>query len=412
MKVAGIVAEYNPFHNGHAYHMQKVKELTGADYLVVVMSGNFTQRGVPALIDKYTRTQMALDAGADLVLELPLYYAAGSAEYFASGAVALLDKLGVVDTLCFGSECGDIKTLTEIAILLSKEDEAFSNAIKSKMKQGLTYPRARMQVIEETLPDSFMHVDAMSYPNNILGIEYIKAIIQRDSKILPQTTRRMGAGYHDRMVTEVMSSALSIRESLKSADSLDMIKSSVPDYVYKMMKQDFHKTFPIFHEDISSLLKYKLLLDAPKGFSEYVDISQDFSDKIVKNLRNYENYSQFCDLLKTKDITYARVSRCLLHILLNLRKDALQHYVDKDYIFYGRILGLRKSANELTSTIKKVSKIPMISKLADAREFLTSTGMEMLECDIQASHIYDSLVTEKFGNKPISEFSREIVIVE
>ncbi|MBQ7766894.1 MAG: nucleotidyltransferase [Lachnospiraceae bacterium] len=412
MKVAGIVAEYNPFHNGHAYHMQKVKELTGADYLVVVMSGNFTQRGVPALIDKYTRTKMALDAGADLVLELPLYYAAGSAEYFASGAVALLDKLGVVDTLCFGSECGDIKTLTEIAILLSKEDEAFSNAIKSKMKQGLTYPRARMQVIEETLPDSFMHVDAMSYPNNILGIEYIKAIIQRDSKILPQTTRRMGAGYHDRMVTEVMSSALSIRESLKSADSLDMIKSSVPDYVYKMMKQDFHKTFPIFHEDISSLLKYKLLLDAPKGFTEYVDISQDFSDKIVKNLRNYESYSQFCDLLKTKDITYARVSRCLLHILLNLRKDALQHYVDKDYIFYGRILGLRKSSNELTSAIKKVSKIPMISKLADAREFLTSTGMEMLECDIQASHIYDSLVTEKFGNKPMSEFSREIVIVE
>jgi len=412
MKVAGIVAEYNPFHNGHAYHMQKVKELTGADYLVVVMSGNFTQRGVPALIDKYTRTKMALDAGADLVLELPLYYAAGSAEYFASGAVALLDKLGVVDTLCFGSECGDIKTLTEVAILLSKEDEAFSNAIKSKMKQGLTYPRARMQVIEETLPDSFMHVDAMSYPNNILGIEYIKAIIQRDSKILPQTTRRMGAGYHDRMVTEVMSSALSIRESLKSADSLEMIQSSVPPHVYEMMKKDFHKTFPIFHEDISSLLKYKLLLDAPKGFSEYVDISEDFSDKIVKNLKNYESYSQFCDLLKTKDITYARVSRCLLHILLNLRKDALQHYVDKDYIFYARMLGLRKSANELTSTIKKVSKIPMISKLADAREFLTSTGMEMLECDIQASHIYDSLVTEKFGNKPISEFSREIVIVE
>ena len=412
MKVAGIVAEYNPFHNGHAYHIKKVKELTGADYIIVVMSGNFTQRGVPALIDKYTRTKMALDAGADLVLELPLYYAAGSAEYFASGAVALLDKLGVVDTICFGSECGDIKILTEVAILLSKEDDAFSSAIKSKMKQGLTYPRARMQVIEETLPDSFVHVDAMSYPNNILGIEYIKAIIQRDSKILPQTTRRMGAGYHDRMVTEVMSSALSIRESIRSADSLEMIQSSVPDYVYKMMKQDFHKTFPIFHEDISSLLKYKLLLDAPKGFTEYVDISEDFSDKIVKNLKNYENYSQFCDLLKTKDITYARVSRCLLHILLNLRKDALQHYVDKDYIFYGRILGLRKSANELTSTIKKVSKIPMISKLADAREFLTSTGMEMLECDIQASHIYDSLVTEKFGNKPISEFSREIVIVE
>lgn len=412
MKVAGIVAEYNPFHNGHAYHMRKVKEITGADYLIVVMSGNFTQRGVPAIIDKYTRAKMALEAGADLVLELPLYYAAGSAEYFASGAVALLDKIGVVDTLCFGSECGNLKILTDVATLLSQENEAFSNAIKTKVKQGLTYPRARMQAIEETLPNSFAHVDAMSYPNNILGIEYIKALLQRNSRIVPHTTLRMGAGYHDRMVTDVMSSALSIRESIRSADSLEMIRSSVPDYVYEMMKEDFHKTFPIFHEDISSLLKYKLLLDASKGYTEYVDISEDFSAKIVKNLNKYENYSQFCDLLKTKDITYARVSRCLLHILLNLRKDALAHYVEKDYIFYARILGLRKSATELTATIKKVSSIPMISKLADAREFLTSIAIDMLESDIQASHIYDSLVSEKFGHKPVSEFSREIVIVE
>ena len=412
MKVAGIVAEYNPFHNGHAYHMRKVKEITGADYLIVIMSGNFTQRGVPAIIDKYTRTKMALEAGADLVLELPLYYAAGSAEYFASGAVALLDKLGVVNSLCFGSECGDIKILTDVATLLSQENEAFSNAIKAKIKQGLTYPRARMQVIEETIPNSFAHVDAMSYPNNILGIEYIKALLLRDSKIKPYTTIRMGAGYHDRMITEVMSSALSIRESLRSADSLDMIESSVPPFAFEMMKEDFHKTFPIFHEDISSLLKYKLLLDAPKGYTEYVDISDDFSDKIIKNLNKYENYSQFCDLLKTKDITYARVSRCLLHILLNLRKDSLNHYVEKDYVFYARILGLRRSATELTSTIKKVSTIPMVSKLADARNILPPIAMDMLECDIQAAHIYDSLVAEKFGHKPVSEFNREIVIMD
>lgn len=412
MKVAGIVAEYNPFHNGHAYHMQHVKESTGADFLVVVMSGNFTQRGVPALIDKYTRTQMALEAGADLVIELPLYYAAGSAEYFASGAVALLDKLGVVDTLCFGSECGDIQILTDVATLLSKEDEAFSNAIKAKIKQGLTYPRARMQVIEETIPNSYAHVDAMSYPNNILGIEYIKALQLRNSSITPCTTKRMGSGYHDRMITQVMSSALSLRESIQATDSLDMIKSSVPSYVYEIMEKEFHKTFPLFHDDISSLLKYKLLLDASRGYTEYVDISSDFSDKILKNLHQYESYSQFCDLLKSKDITYARVSRSLLHILLNLRKEALENYVANDYIFYARILGLRKSATDLTAAIKKNTAIPMISKLANARDTLSPIATEMLENDIQSSHIYNSLISEKFGHKPVSEFSREIVVAE
>lgn len=412
MKVVGIIAEYNPFHNGHAIHMKKAKELTGADYLVVVMSGNFTQRGIPALMDKYTRTQMALEAGADLVIELPLYYSAGSAEYFASGAIALLDKLGIVDSICFGSECGDIQILTDIAALLSKEDEDFSNAMKAKIKQGLTYPRARMQVIGETIPNSFAHVDALSYPNNILGIEYIKALILRNSTITPHTLSRVGAGYHDRMLTDVMSSALSIRESLQSADSLDMIRSSVPDFVYNIMKADFHKTFPVFHDDISSLLKYKLLLDAPGGYADYVDVSEDFSDKIIKNLNNYESYAQFCDLLKSKDITYARVSRCLLHILLNLKKDSLENYVKNDYIFYARMLGLRKSASELTSALKKNASLPIISKLADAREHLSPIGVDMLECDIQASHIYDSLVSEKFGHKPISEFSREIIVVE
>lgn len=412
MKVAGIVAEYNPFHNGHNYHIQQVKRNTGADYLVVVMSGNFTQRGVPAIIDKFSRARMALNAGVDLVLELPLYYSAGSAEYFASGAVALLDKLGVVDTLCFGSECGDLQILTDVATLLSKEDETFSNAMKSKIRQGYTYPRARTQVIEEMLPNAFAHVDAMKYPNNILGIEYIKALLLRNSNITPCTTTRMGAGYHDRMLNDVMSSALSIREALLANDSLDRIQSCVPQFTYELMKEEFHKTFPIFHENISTLLKYKLVLDAPKGFTEYVDISEDLSDKISKNLNKYENFSQFCDLLKSKDITYARVSRCLLHILLNMKKEALSTYVSNDYIFYGRILGLRKSATELTSAIKKNSSVPMISKLADAKNILSPMGMEMLECDVQASHIYDSLVTAKFGHKPIHEYSREIVIAD
>lgn len=411
MKVAGIIAEYNPFHNGHAYHIQKVKELTGADFIVVVMSGDFTQRGIPALMNKYSRTKMALKAGADLVLELPCYYATGSAEYFASGAIALLDKIGIVDTICFGSECGDIKILSDIADLLINEDTNLSNTIQIKLREGYSYPLARAEAIGELIPDSYEHVEAMSSPNNILGFEYIKALKLRQSHIIPYTNLRIGAGYHDRMLSENTSSALSIRQSMLENNSLEMIESSVPVYVFESMKRNFLRTFPVYNEDISSLLKYKLLLDEPFGYTDYVDISEDFSFKIKKNLKKYRSYSQFCDLLKSKDITYVRVSRCLLHILLNHKKDALLDYVNMDYILYARILGLKKDSTELLSGLKDKTTIPIISKLADTKNQLSAPALKMLNEDIQASHIYDAIVSEKYNAKPNNEFSREIIVL-
>lgn len=411
MKVAGIIAEYNPFHNGHSYHITKVKELTGADYIVVVMSGDFTQRGIPALMNKYSRAKMALKAGADLVLELPCYYATGSAEYFASGAIALLDKIGIVDSICFGSECGDIQILNDIADIIINDNQQLSQIIKAKVRQGMSYPLARSEGIGEIIPDSYNHVEAMSSPNNILGIEYIKALKLRNSRIVPYTNLRMGAGYHDRMISENMSSALSIRQSLLENNSLEMIESSVPDYVYTSMQKNFLKTFPIYNDDISCILKYKLLLEQQNGYTDYIDISDTFSSKIVKNLKKYRTHSQFCDLLKSKDITYARVSRCLLHILLNHKKETLQKYIENDYIFYARILGLRKNSTELLSGMKTASSVPIISKLADAKKQLTVLGIEMLEEDILAAHIYDSLIAEKYNSKTINEYSREIVIL-
>lgn len=411
MKAAGIIAEYNPFHNGHSYHIQKVKELTGADYIVVVMSGDFTQRGIPALINKHSRAKMALKAGADLVFELPSYYATGSAEYFASGAIALLDKLGIIDCICFGSECGDIQILTDIAKLLNNETTQLSETIQARIRQGLSFPLARAEAIGELVPDSYKHVEALSSPNNILGIEYIKALLKRNSSITPYTNFRMGAGYHDKMLSESMSSALSIRQSLLENNSLDMIVSSVPDYVFSIMQKHFMKTFPIYNDDISLILKYKLLLDESNGYTDYVDISEDLSAKIKKNLKKYKNFSQFCDLLKSKDITYARVSRCLSHILLNHKKSNLQYYIEHDYIFYARILGLRKNATELMSALKLHAEVPIISKMADAKKILSPIGIEMLEEDIRSSQIYDSIISDKFNVKSIHEYSKEIIIL-
>ena len=412
MKVTGIIAEYNPFHNGHAYQIQEARKITGADYIVVVMSGDFTQRGIPAIIDKYSRTEMALKAGADLVIELPLYYASGSAEFFANGAISILDKLGVIDSLLFGSECGDIELLTDIADILIDKKEILDHGIKEKVKTGISYPQARIRTIEEIVPNAFEHVDAMSQPNNILGFEYIRALKNRNSAILPYTNKRNGSGYHDRMVMNILSSALAIRSSIEANDSLEMVKDQMPDYVYDILQRNFKKTFPVYNEDISALLKYKLLLDAPGGYYNYADISPDFSDKIEKNLSKYISYNQYCDLLKTKDITYARVGRCLLHILLNIRKDNLHTYVDNDFTFYARMLGFRKNSGELLSKIKKNSSIPLISKLADAKNILSPLALEMLDADIQSAHIYDTVVTEKYKQSNINEFQREIIVID
>lgn len=411
MKVCAIIAEYNPLHNGHQYQIQTAKAMTQADYIIVLMSGNFTQRGVPAVIDKYERTKMALNAGADLVIELPLYYSTSSAEYFASGAVSLLNKLGCVDYLCFGSECGDIKILTDIADLLIEKKDIISEVIHKKVREGLSYPAARVQAIEESIPNSYNHVEAMSSPNNILGFEYIRAIKQFNSSIIPVTNHRIGSDYHDKLLDNPVSSALAIRSSLEEKGELERIKNNVPAYVYDIMEKSYEKIFPILNEDISSILKYKLLLDQSKGYEEYVDISGDFSDKILKNLNKFESYSQFCDLLKSKDITYARVARNLLHILLNIRKDSMKKYKENGYVFYARMLGFKKASQELLSVIKQNSEIPLVSKMADARNSLEPIAWEMLENDIQASHIYETIVTDKYHSTNVSEFAREIIVM-
>ena len=411
MKVAAIIAEYNPLHNGHEFQIKRAKQLTGADYVIVVMSGDFTQRGVPAIIDKYERTKMALNAGADLIIELPLYYSCSSAEYFASGAINLLDKLGIVDYLVFGSECGDIRILTDIADVLINRKEEISNMIHTLVKEGMSYPIARVRAVEEAIPNSYEHIEAMNYPNNILGFEYIRALKQFNSKIIPVTNLRIGAGYHDRMMDNPICSSLAIRSSLEEKGELERIRSQVPYHVYKILEENYDKSFPVLNKDISSILKYKLLLDEPKGYEDYVDISPDFSAKIIKNLNKYESYSQFCDLLKSKDITYVRVARNLLHILLNIKKDSMAKYKSEGYIFYARMLGFKKSSGDLLSALKSEASITLISKLADARHQLSPIGMEMLETDIQAAHIYDTIVSEKFNVPTVSEFSREIVIM-
>lgn len=396
MKTVGIIAEYNPFHNGHAYQIQKAKELTNADHCVVVMSGDFVQRGAPALMNKHLRAEAALANGADLVLELPVYYALSSAEYFAGGAVALLDKLGVVDSLCFGSECGDINLLMEFAKNLLHEDSVFKSTLDSELRQGHSYPQARNAALVVSAPHLTAHINILTTPNNILGIEYCKALLSSNSRIAPCTLRRTGASYHDNSLSAGFCSALALRESLRHGGTPRDIADQLPDAALHLMEDAYQKTCPVFADDFSLLLQYRLLTEEAVDFTRYPDIDRELSDRIVKFLPQYRDFRSFCDLLKSKNRTYARISRCLLHILLGLNREDFSRYREAGQIFYARMLGFREDAAPLLSAIKANSQVPLLSKLADAKKQLAPTALSMFKKDISASHIYQSVARHKF----------------
>ncbi len=454
MKVNGIIAEYNPFHNGHLYQLETSRKRTGADYTVVVMSGNFTQRGEAAILSKYVRTEMALRCGADLVLELPALFAAGSAEFFATGAAALLDRLGVVDYLCFGSECGNAKKLTELAKILAEEPEDFKRLLQGKLAQGMNFPAARASALQEAFPSAEDIDVILKAPNNILGLEYAKALLCRGSAIKLCTITRMGSGYHSDKIEGTYPSALSIRKALlcpsqscakipsgkETNNRYQAIPGSdpqVPEALHSPIPEALHSPgpipealqgqmpeaallllgialksdTPIQNNDFSGLLHYKLLSEEAYGFEKYLDVSHDLSGRIQNLIYQYRDFDSFCNALKTKDMTYTRISRCLLHILLNITKEDLARSQALGWVPYARILGLRKSASPLLGAIKSNASVPLISKLADAGHILEGEPLQMLADDIRISHIYNSVIALKSGRPMRNEYATPIVVL-
>ncbi|MBQ9141390.1 MAG: nucleotidyltransferase [Lachnospiraceae bacterium] len=412
MKVCGIVAEYNPLHNGHLYHLQEAKRISGADYIIVVMGGNFMQRGTPAIMDKFERTRAALSCGADLVLELPSYYATGSAEYFATGAVSLLTKLGVVDTLCFGSECGDVEILKQIAHIIVEETESYQSCLQSYLRSGNTYPAARLAAILKVCPEISSSITILNSPNNILGIEYIKSIIRQESSLVPITMKRCGSDYHDKRLGINQSSSSALREALWSGVPLSELQDQMPEAAYQIL-DDYLQNNQLLHlNDFSEIMYYKLLSEHHKGFEDYIDVSPALSDRICNNLYKFDGYEAFCDLLKTKEVTYTRISRCLYHIMLNMRKDELDLYMNELGITpYARVLGFRKDATPIFSEIDKKTQIPLVTKLADAHNILSEQAYEMLLKEITINDIYSSIRASKAKIPMYNEFSTPIVIV-
>ena len=387
MVVAGIIAEYNPFHRGHQYHIEQTRKLTSADYIVVVMSPDFVQRGAPALIDKHTRAKMALEGGADLVIELPLDCACSSAEYFANGCITLLDNLQVVDYLSFGSECGDIKAIKKLGTALYDETDTFQEILKSELKTGKSFPVARKIALSQEFPE---YADILDSPNNILAIEYCASIINYHSHMKPVTITRTADNYHDTSLSETYSSASAIRNALLTND-LACIKDEIPNTSFKTFGTNWLLNGPLCEDDFSSQLKYKLLSETADSLTNYLDVSKSLANRIVKSLNDFKSFSQFADLLKSKDLTRTRINRALLHILLNIK--------DVSPIKYARILGFRKNAQPLLSKIKEHSIIPLVTKPSE------------VDYDVFAANLYESVLCEKYQRSFVHEYSKPIIIV-
>ena len=400
MRVVGLIAEYNPFHNGHKYHIEKAKELATADYAIVVMSGNFVQRGTPAIMPKHLRAEAALKCGADLVIELPVYYATGTAEQFAYGAVSLLDKLGCVDAICFGSECGDIEPLKSLAKILCDEPAEYKENLQFNLRSGMSFPLARQKAIQAVCDSSHL-TELLEQPNNILGIEYLKALYRLENNIEPITIQREVSHYHDTKLQEQFSSASALRGAISDGNFAPLY-GQIPSECMTALEDGYEVRYPVYANDFSLLLKYKLLNETSTSLLEYADVSEELANRICNRLNDYVNFDQFCELLKTKEITYTRISRALTHILLGVKKS------DYNEIEYVRVLGFRSSSSGLLSELKKSSSIPLLSKLGK-NDTLSASTRNMLEIDVFASNLYESVVTEKYKTPFINEFRQSII---
>ena len=407
MRTVGIIAEYNPFHTGHAYHIAQAKKISGADYAMVIMSPDFVQRGTPAVFDKYTRTQMALQCGADLVIELPVCYASGSAEFFAEGAIALLNRIGVVDTLVFGAEHDDLALFQATADLLLEEPEAYSKMLKAFLKEGFTYPKARSEALIRTLESntfSCIQNDSgntqsylssfLSSPNNILGIEYCKALKKTKSRIMPIPLLRFGSSYNSTSLDGVFCSASALREGIQREEDMEELLPFIPVSCRPLFLDSLKRT--VFADDILPFIVNKLLTE--QSFSHILDISLDLSERI-QNLRFPsigKSFDELSESLKTKQVTKARINRALVHLLLDIRTDAVDSFRQKGTVFYAKVLGFSKNAVSLLHAIKENSDLPFLTKPAKADSLLQGAGLNMWKQDLYASHLYRSVVSCKY----------------
>lgn len=378
MVTTGIIAEYNPFHNGHLYHIQKARELTNANAVVVVMSGSFVQRGEPALYNKWARATAALLNGADLVLELPFVFAAQSAEYFASGAVSVLNSLGLVDFLCFGSESADLVMLSRSADILLDEDFLLSQNIKTALSTGISYAAALRTGAGST---------ALINPNDILGIEYIKALKKQKSGIVPITVKRHKSGYNDASPTdEHIASATAIRKIIASGklkNSSSFLPSSALNIYYQ---EHLSGRGPVFYSALDSIITAILRLKGAEGLKDIAYVAEGLENRLYKAAQCSATIEAILKEVKTKRYPLTRLQRVLINAAMGFTAQDLDYYT-KGGAGYIRVLGANSIGRSLLGRCRKSVQLPVITKVADYKKH-SYYAKQMLEYELKATDLY------------------------
>lgn len=418
MKHIGIIAEYNPFHNGHAYQLQTVHARYPDKRILVMLSGDFVQRGEPAVFNKYLRTQWALDAGADVVFELPALFATSSAEYFATAAVRALAATGVVDTLCFGAETEDLSAFLRIAGLLLEEPEAYKKQLKEKLKCGHSFPKARAMAVSTYFQDPACAA-LLRQPNNILGIEYIKAILKFDLAITPVPLKRQGSGYHDLSISQPLSSASALRRQLKKTHETqppDIASVPIPSCLAALMPETAYASLqnrqdakPLFWSDFYPFLQYALW-NPQHPLESYFDLSKELKGSLSALSCYPPDIDTLIRQLSCKNYTAPRIRRALLHVLLGHTESEMEYFRQNSSVSYLRLLGFTSDSSFLLRDIKTYGHLSVINKVADCRTLLSSGDLTRFEKDIQGSTLYRQAFGNRYGILLPSEYERSVII--
>lgn len=397
MRILGLIVEYNPFHCGHLYHLEEARRVCQPELTVAVMSGHFTQRGDIALVDKWSRAEMAVRAGVDVVFELPTAWALRSARDFAHGAVWHLERFGATH-LCFGSEAGELTQLAQIAELIVNEPPEYRESLKYHLSQGLPYPRARNLAAQETTvndPTELLH------PNNILGVAYLSALKRLNSSMVPVTIKRLGAGYHDPDLKQPLASATAIRKGVFDGEIPENLP--VPRTTKEILNREFNEgRGPLGLHSFESLIRYVVRNTSAAALDLLPDMEPGLSYRLKSAEEKTSTMALFLAALKTKRYTLTRLQRILCYALLNVSARRLAHIHSRGPQ-YLRMLALRKGASHLLK--KAASSLPVLTRVAEHRT------IPALELDIAATNIY-TLAFNEGQRSTQQDFTIPPVIVE
>lgn len=414
MHITAIITEYNPFHNGHLYQIKQIKKKHPDGKIIIVMSGNFAQRGIPCVTDKYTRAEMALASGVDLVLELPVVYATSSAERFAQSAVGILHKTGIVNELCFGSETPNLEAMETLAQLLLEEPEEVSSHIKMLLNQGISYPQARMDACiryirntSETIsPSPEELISLLSQPNNILGIEYTKALKQYNSSIKPFALQRKTAQYHDLTVEGPIASASAIRSSI-NLQRTDAIKEAMPSSAFELLKPAMQN--PVTLEDASSIFHYKMIMSEVEDLYAIWDVPNHLCHSLHHAGLAFHDLPTIIDEVTSKTYTRATVQRAILHLLLDIKTQDMLKFKSVDSTPYIRMLACKSDSRDVLARLTKNATVPVIINPAKAYTLLDPLAKCLLDYELRASKLYallahdPTLVSKDFTYHPFKK---------